>query len=538
MAPKKKQQVKKEQAAEIAAQDRRAIAQAMCSSLSASVRDLQPQQAFHGSDVHCKVFRRLRLSIVTAAKLGHRSCHAVWGSSGSGKTQLLRLVADSLRKVPGMLVVPLDGGTLQGDDEAVRRFVSELRSFFQSSSASAFLAKHRSTIPQQLAELCDPPHEDGHSDLDGDEDGGGGSIALPKRPPLPHQALAVLQATLVAMNKGGVSMTILIDRATRFATWCDRLMYVLSGLMHEVDQRVGGMSLLLSSMCADMRGIEKRLSSRLTCEMWFLPRLQPSVVQLVDEAAKSSERLLLEASDRARQAAAKMEAAGVASRKRPREQQQQSSAWLQRHKEISEEADEYARLARIAARGQELVCARGKDEDQWLQADFTGLQEVQAHVLRAVVAFGDDDKCPSSAADLVSGQPLTISAAEAGCFGWSDEFVRSGYCSREVFLLLVACVVQTERGTMRTLEDLLSGIGTSLGSYQVGSRQDAFAMQLAFEQLVSCSMVTVQRRTQFVVLQGLTPARAFVSRVLASGELCELCGLDTKERHSLSQLFR
>jgi hypothetical protein len=508
--------------AEFSSADRRAIALQMSSSLGDSVRDAQPAEAFHGSEAHCRVFKRLRISITSAARLGHRSCHAVWGCAGSGKSKMLSMLADTVRRVPGMFVVMLDGGVLQGDDDGLRVFVRELKTFLQSSAAAAFVANHRGSIPAQLADLCDP--EDSPSDPETD---GVGHVQMPRSHSLPHQALAVLQATLVAMNRGGVSMAVLVDRASRFATWCDRLMYILSGLMHEVDERVGGMSLVLTSLCADMRGIEKRLSSRLTCEMCFLPPLQPLLPDVVAAAARRASGIFTETADRARAALEKL----GAPRKRSREQQAQ---WTQRVEEVRQQAAEADRLAKLVPHAETLLLKEmiGADSGARLAAEGANLDEIKSTVLQGLVALGSE-------ADARELTPTGISImTPLNILGDSGIFISGGYCSRESFLLLVYTALQAERENGRTFDDLVADISTSLGT-QSSAHVDPFALQLALRQLQSWSILEVQRRTGHVVLRlALAAVREFILSVLASAPLCESCGVDTKERHSLSQLFR
>jgi len=127
---------------------------------------------------------------------------------------------------------------------------------------------------------------------------GGASSALPH-----------LQRALLLLKSNGCSLVLCIRDIDIFGIRCDQLLYVLSGLMHdgdeagncgggEEDERCsvghhgrdnnnntggaaaalppaarGGMSLVLASSAPDIRHLEKRLSSRLTCEMRYVPLL-------------------------------------------------------------------------------------------------------------------------------------------------------------------------------------------------------------------------------------------------------------------------
>lgn len=121
---------------------------------------------------------------------------------------------------------------------------------------------------------------------------GGASSALPH-----------LQRALLLLKANGCSLVLCIRDIDIFGIRCDQLLYVLSGLMHDGDEAnhggtaedehqtmelhsrnhtkdnsgqpimPGGMSLVLASSAPDIRHLEKRLSSRLTCEMRYVPLL-------------------------------------------------------------------------------------------------------------------------------------------------------------------------------------------------------------------------------------------------------------------------
>jgi hypothetical protein len=62
---------------------------------------------------------------------------------------------------------------------------------------------------------------------------------------------------------------------------------------------------------------------------------------------------------------------------------------------------------------------------------------------------------------------------------------------------------------------------------------------MAFAQLRSWRIMDLQPRTSHVaLLVSLDTAREFILAVLGSAALAEQCGVDTTERHSLSQLVR
>ncbi|KAG5481042.1 hypothetical protein LSCM1_06718 [Leishmania martiniquensis] len=99
-------------------------------------------------------------------------------------------------------------------------------------------------------------------------------------------ALPHLQRALLLLKSQGCSMVICIRDIDVFGIRCDQLLYVLSGLMHDFDGGggaggSGGMSLVLASGAPDIRQLEKRLSSRLTCETRYVPLLPWSMSGLL-----------------------------------------------------------------------------------------------------------------------------------------------------------------------------------------------------------------------------------------------------------------
>ncbi|CAJ1022072.1 hypothetical protein Q4I32_002823 [Leishmania shawi] len=102
-------------------------------------------------------------------------------------------------------------------------------------------------------------------------------------------ALPHLQRALLLLKSHGCSIVVCIRDIDVFGVRCDQLLYVLSGLMHDNDGGSGGggagsgggMSLVLASAAPDIRQLEKRLSSRLTCEARYVPLLPWSLRNLL-----------------------------------------------------------------------------------------------------------------------------------------------------------------------------------------------------------------------------------------------------------------
>ncbi|KAG5507609.1 hypothetical protein JKF63_06558 [Porcisia hertigi] len=100
-------------------------------------------------------------------------------------------------------------------------------------------------------------------------------------------ALPHLQRALLLLKSQGCSIVVCIRDIDVFGIRCDQLLYVLAGLMHDSDGSGngagsgGGLSLLLASAAPDIRQLEKRLSSRLTCETRYVPLLPWSLRNLL-----------------------------------------------------------------------------------------------------------------------------------------------------------------------------------------------------------------------------------------------------------------
>lgn len=128
-------------------------------------------------------------------------------------------------------------------------------------------------------------------------------------------ALPALQRALVLMKSYGTNIVVCIRHVELFGVWCDQLLYVLSGLMHEGTGMLredgrgheGGMSLVLTTAAPDVRLMEKRLSSRLTCETRFVPLLSwtpLTVLRAVVRSVRDEAHAQLETNRRAREAEA------------------------------------------------------------------------------------------------------------------------------------------------------------------------------------------------------------------------------------------
>ncbi|KPA78553.1 hypothetical protein ABB37_06153 [Leptomonas pyrrhocoris] len=96
-------------------------------------------------------------------------------------------------------------------------------------------------------------------------------------------ALPHLQRALLLLKSQGCSIVVCIRDIDVFGIRCDQLLYVLSGLMHDSEgsNDGGGLSLVLASAAPDIRQLEKRLSSRLTCETRYVPLLPWSLSGLL-----------------------------------------------------------------------------------------------------------------------------------------------------------------------------------------------------------------------------------------------------------------
>ncbi|CUG88476.1 Hypothetical protein, putative [Bodo saltans] len=278
-----------------------------------------------GADLLCQcapetatLVKKLRVVSLAASRLGHRSCHALWGPSESCKEIVLEAVVSQLRRAENVLVMSFNGDTLQSDDDAVLQAALELKQFLSSPSSMKLRNKNSvfrlrnfpfalmmklstdsgasSYFEEGLDEACDDSSAapSTHSLLrtkrgrDPRDEAAEGPKLFPNLGTTPSflaaipppgatvltrpgpAALGALQDALVSLTRGGVGIVIAIQNVARFSVWCDRMVYLLSGLMHDAEESGAGMSLLLTSLTPDLRHTEKRLSSRLTSEMWFV----------------------------------------------------------------------------------------------------------------------------------------------------------------------------------------------------------------------------------------------------------------------------
>jgi hypothetical protein len=127
-----------------------------------------------------------------------------------------------------------------------------------------------------------------------DEDGAGGGAEMMITSTTTYltggaaSALPHLQRALLLLKSLGCSVVVCIRDIDIFGIRCDQLLYVLSGLMHDSEGSSssnggtgGGLSLVLASAAPDIRQLEKRLSSRLTCETRYVPLLPWSLTGLL-----------------------------------------------------------------------------------------------------------------------------------------------------------------------------------------------------------------------------------------------------------------
>lgn len=301
-----------------------------CPAIDNTPSPLPPPPPLTLSRDHEQAYRTVRNTIAASCVLGHRSCQAVWGPRGSGKHRLIKLVALECGRQPNTLVLQLDGSLLNSDEDAIRTIGDQMLSFLQSPQSEALRAadwsvrtgsfdfgrlmgfdraiaaaaaereaeeerQHNSSnntggvrgradasataaaaAKRRLANTHNEESDDSNEDDDDDDGGGGGPFITSTTGNLvggAASALPPLQRALLLMKRNCVNIVVCIRQADRFGVWCDQLLYVLAGLMHESDGQGGGMSLLLSSATPDLRQMEKRLSSRLTGETRFVPLL-------------------------------------------------------------------------------------------------------------------------------------------------------------------------------------------------------------------------------------------------------------------------
>lgn len=324
-------------------------------------------------DEHYNVFKRLRGTIVSASTLHHRACQVLWGPVGSGKSRLLRAIAAETRQRPHTLVFYLDGASLRSEMAAVRRMADQLLHFLLSPTSATVRAADWSIrtgsfglgklfhFPQRLRAArrkrgrCEKRHdrmkenskaggigkrhgtvdrEEGmerknrHANLEEedeqeeeessstseeeDEDMHNAEDKNTLESSAAVNALVYLDAALHLFREHHVNILICIRQAEQFCVWCDHLLYVLAGLLHDAGDygntssttvvepggtramgtrkttvsstkkevpfssssfRGGGLIFLFTSNGPDLKHLEKRLSSRLTPEARHVPLL-------------------------------------------------------------------------------------------------------------------------------------------------------------------------------------------------------------------------------------------------------------------------
>lgn len=243
---------------------------------------------------HRRLYSQLRGSIVAACTLGHRACQVLWGPEGCGKSRLLRLVAAETRERPNTVVFYLDGSVLRSEEAGVREMASQLRDFLMSPASAAVRVRDWSIrtgsfefgrlfgFPECLAAqsggdkkppaaLVNEPHE-GDLQVTHTETAAGSTTA--------SNALPSLLSALHLLRRYQVNIVVCIKEAESFSVWCDQLLYMLAGLLHddagerhESAAEGSAFFFLLTTTAPDMKQLEKRLSSRLTPETRHVPLL-------------------------------------------------------------------------------------------------------------------------------------------------------------------------------------------------------------------------------------------------------------------------
>lgn len=284
--------------------------------------EMMPDMSTPFLKVHDEAYRAIRSTIAASCALGNRSCQAIWGPRGCGKHRIMRLIARDCERMPNAFVIQLDGGLLRGDEAAIRVIARQMLAFLQSPQSLALREAdwsmrtgtfdfgrlfhfdqemEKAAAPRAVRAGGGPSIQPPRSRARGRQAGADhrkrrrsaslastsssddGSVAGEEKtfitattshlPGGAASSLSPLQQALLRMTHCHVSLIVCIRRADLFALWCDQLLYVLSGLMHDSDGHGGGMSLVLSSAAADLRQVEKRLSSRLTGMTRFIPLL-------------------------------------------------------------------------------------------------------------------------------------------------------------------------------------------------------------------------------------------------------------------------
>jgi hypothetical protein len=270
---------------------------------------------FARDGVHAGIVQQLCTMIAGASSLGHRTCHCLWGPPGCGKRRLLGAIRDRFVGTAWMqreyATITLETETIESDDDALAAVFEALRGHYlrqqawgtrtfaatnpgfnaaavQKALSRLFATVLPSVIEESLYE-AEATAGAGLTEVDGGFAHAAGAEDGPSRgadPSIRWQvssalssklfervgttALDALQRALVEVNEAGLSLLVLVTDIARFASRCDRVAYLLSGIMHECAERGGGVSLVCASESSDF-ALEKRLSSRLCCEVWLCP---------------------------------------------------------------------------------------------------------------------------------------------------------------------------------------------------------------------------------------------------------------------------
>ena len=207
------------------------------------------------------VLRSLRSRVARSVSLHHKSCHGLWGPNSVMKRELLEQLYIALRKdlVHKAVVLCLNGETCSCDASAFTQVVAQLeasQALFYNALINKFLEQAKTN----------------HFSLG---------------------ALQILQDTLTTLLGSGLGVVLCIHSIEHFALAADRISYIFSGLMHECQSSSSGISIVVTSQSQDMV-LEKRLSSRLCCEMWPLPQHRINISSLFHEWEAQVEDAIIE----------------------------------------------------------------------------------------------------------------------------------------------------------------------------------------------------------------------------------------------------
>jgi Cdc6-like AAA superfamily ATPase len=253
---------------------------------------------FHLDVKHRDLLTQLCANIGGASTLGHRTCHCLWGPPGSGKRRMLQAIASHFssdaRSRREYAVITLETDVLKSDDDALAAIFETLRLYFvrlqrvpaniasaQSNTAftvhgvlKALTKLFETVLPDVIrlgeadAEMCGLTFGELRWHVSA-------AVSTKLFTAVGTTALDALQRALIDVNQSGLSLVVIVPDIAKFATRCDRVAYLLSGIMHECQSRAGGVSLICGSDSSDF-ALEKRLSSRLCCDLWMCPPIRVS----------------------------------------------------------------------------------------------------------------------------------------------------------------------------------------------------------------------------------------------------------------------